>query len=84
MTTVARRRFAYLPELVVALVLIVSPFVLPLISEYGLHTINRVPATWGYDVYARQRSKGLCPKCCYDRTGLAPTSICPECGMRSA
>ena len=36
---------------------------------------------WGIDVVARLRTKkGLCPKCKYDRTGLRPGAVCPECG----
>jgi hypothetical protein len=29
---------------------------------------------------ARRRRRGRCPKCNYDRTGLAPDAKCPECG----
>ncbi len=25
--------------------------------------------------------RGLCPKCSYDRTGLAMSAVCPECGV---
>ena len=33
------------------------------------------------DTLARRRARaGLCPKCDYDRTGLTPTALCPECG----
>ncbi len=28
----------------------------------------------------RRKPKGTCPKCNYDRTGLAADSVCPECG----
>jgi hypothetical protein len=30
----------------------------------------------------RRRRAGRCPNCNYDRTGLAPTLPCPECGGR--
>ena len=29
---------------------------------------------------AARRTFGLCPKCNYDRTGLAAGAVCPECG----
>jgi len=33
------------------------------------------------DMLARRRARiGCCPKCNYDRAGLAPGSVCPECG----
>ena len=36
---------------------------------------------WRLDTLARRRVRaGLCPKCNYDRTGLAPGAVCPECG----
>jgi hypothetical protein len=36
---------------------------------------------WRLDTLARRRAKlNLCPTCHYDRTGLAPTALCPECG----
>ncbi len=34
-------------------------------------------AAWRLDMLARP---GLCQKCGYDRAGLAPGSVCPECG----
>ena len=35
----------------------------------------------GLDTLARRRAKlNLCPKCSYDRTGLAIGAKCPECG----
>ncbi len=36
---------------------------------------------WRLDALARRRARlNFCPKCTYDRTGLAPTAVCPECG----
>ncbi len=36
---------------------------------------------WRLDMLARRRARvGLCKKCGYDRAGLAPGSVCPECG----
>ena len=36
---------------------------------------------WRLDTLARRRAKlNLCPKCNYDRTGLAAGAVCPECG----
>ena len=36
---------------------------------------------WRLDTLARRRARaGLCPKCRYDRAGLAPGAVCPECG----
>ncbi len=29
---------------------------------------------------ARRTRRGLCPRCAYDRTGIAGTNPCPECG----
>jgi hypothetical protein len=35
---------------------------------------------WRVDVRARRAAFNLCPKCDYDRTGLAAGAVCPECG----
>ena len=36
---------------------------------------------WRLDTLARRRARvGLCPKCNYNRAGLAPGAVCPECG----
>lgn len=36
---------------------------------------------WWLDTLARRRGRpGLCPTCQYDRTGLPPGAVCPECG----
>lgn len=38
-------------------------------------------AAWRYDSRARRREfPHLCTKCTYDRAGLAPGTVCPECG----
>jgi hypothetical protein len=35
-----------------------------------------------FDTLARRRARlNLCPKCGYDRAGLAASAVCPECGM---
>jgi hypothetical protein len=39
---------------------------------------------WRLDVLARRRALNLCPKCRYDRTGLAASAVCPECGAAPA
>lgn len=37
---------------------------------------------WRLDALARRRARlNLCLKCNYDRTGLAPEAVCPECGQ---
>jgi hypothetical protein len=36
---------------------------------------------WRLDILAGRRAQlNLCPKCNYDRAGLAPGAVCPECG----
>ena len=49
-----------------------------------LPTVPALAATvylWRRDARLRSRSVlNLCPKCSYDRTGLAPDATCPECG----
>ncbi len=38
-------------------------------------------ASWRFDTLAHRRARqNLCPKCNYDRTGLAAGAVCPECG----
>ncbi|HVU64172.1 MAG TPA: hypothetical protein VHC70_09360 [Phycisphaerales bacterium] len=50
-------------------------------------TILGVGATgiaWRLDILARRRARlNLCPKCRYDRAGLAADAKCPECGSGS-
>jgi len=39
---------------------------------------------WRLDTLARRRERmNACPSCGYDRTGLAPSSPCPECGTNA-
>ena len=39
---------------------------------------------WHLDVRARRPKRtNPCPSCGYDRTGLAPSAVCPECGTPS-
>ncbi len=35
---------------------------------------------WRQELKRRRAQLNLCPKCNYDRTGLAPDARCPECG----
>lgn len=37
-------------------------------------------AAWRQDAIARRVRMGQCLKCGYDRAGLAPGGVCPECG----
>jgi hypothetical protein len=41
-------------------------------------------AAWRFDALARRRERAarlnLCPKCNYDRAGIAAGAACPECG----
>ena len=38
---------------------------------------------WRWDFVARRRERvGLCPKCGYDRRGIAADAPCPECGKK--
>ena len=40
---------------------------------------------WRLDTLARRRARlNLCPKCHYDRAGLAAGAVCPECGATGA
>jgi hypothetical protein len=35
---------------------------------------------WRMDAERRRTGTTSCPACNYDRTGLAPSAVCPECG----
>ena len=57
-----------------------------MVSPFFTVLVLGVIAAWaavvlGWTVHrARLRQTGKCVKCGYDRTGLAPSAICPECG----
>lgn len=49
-----------------------------------LGTLIATATAWHLDTLARRRARGgvnLCPKCNYDRGGLASGAGCPECGI---
>ena len=49
--------------------------------------LTLIPAgtVWIADSAARRRARmNLCPKCHYDRTGLAGNAVCPECGTSAS
>ena len=57
---------------------------IPLWTPVALALLVTV-AAWRLDIVADRRARlNLCPKCHYDRTGLAPTVTCPECGSQPA
>lgn len=57
---------------------------LPLWMPVALALVPTV-AAWYLDGRARRRvAPHLCPKCRYDRTGLAAEAACPECGQLPA
>jgi hypothetical protein len=52
----------------------------PLWMPVGACVIGAFPA-WLLDARAKRRlRKGLCPRCNYDRAGIAEEAVCPECG----
>ena len=54
--------------------------VLPLWTPATL-LLMAAAVAWRLDTLARRRARiGFCPKCSYNRTGLAPGAVCPECG----
>ncbi len=56
------------------------PFWFPFLLCLGMTVI-----AWRRDALIHRRERlGLCPKCNYDRTGLAPGVVCPECGSAAA
>ncbi len=53
------------------------PLWLPMLSSLLITAL-----AWRLDLLAWRRERmGKCPKCHYDRTGLAPGAVCPECGV---
>ena len=57
-------------------VMYILPLWIPTAAALGI-----TAAASRLDTLARRRARvGLCPKCNYDRTGLAAGSVCPECG----
>jgi hypothetical protein len=55
----------------------------PLWALAGISLLVTLTA-WRLEALARRRSLiGLCPKCHYDRAGLAADAKCPECGSAS-
>jgi hypothetical protein len=56
------------------------PLWLPMLASLLVSAV-----AWRLDTLARRRARvGLCPKCNYDRTGLAAGAVCPECGAAPA
>ncbi len=48
-------------------------------------SLTGTASAWSLDVFANRRARfkpHRCPKCNYDRTGLAPGVVCPECGSK--
>ncbi|HEX2837806.1 MAG TPA: hypothetical protein VHN77_06725 [Phycisphaerales bacterium] len=55
-------------------------FLVPLWLPFVLAALPTAFA-WRLDTLATRRAKlGACPTCSYPRTGLGPSSPCPECG----
>ncbi len=55
-------------------------FVLPLWIPVAI-SLTLTATAWRLDALARRRARvGFCPKCNYDRSGLAAGTVCPECG----
>jgi len=51
----------------------------------ALGTLLGSAAAWRLDALARRRARlNLCPKCNYDRAGIAGDAKCPECGAMPA
>jgi hypothetical protein len=58
----------------------VIPLWIPPLAMFAL-----TAAAWALDILARRRARTThCPKCGYDRTGLAASAKCPECGAAPA
>jgi len=47
--------------------------------------LGATSGAWWLDAAARRRARvGLCAACGYERAGLAPGAVCPECGKAPA
>jgi hypothetical protein len=58
---------------------VVVPLWVPLTISFGATL-----AAWRLDALARRRAGlNLCPKCNYDRAGIAKDAVCPECGAKA-
>jgi hypothetical protein len=58
-----------------------SGFILVPLWPFSALSAMLTCAAWRLDALARRRARlNLCPKCHYDRTGLAADAKCPECG----
>ncbi len=55
-------------------------FIMPLWIPAALLSIACGVLTWRDGRPWRRSRNGFCPKCNYDRAGLAPAASCPECG----
>ncbi len=57
-----------------------NAFVIPLWIP-TMVTVTMAIISWRLDTLARRRDRlNLCSKCNYDRAGLTPGAVCPECG----
>jgi hypothetical protein len=57
-------------------------YCVPLWIPIGM-LIGITTGAWRLDTLARRRDRlGRCPKCNYDRAGLAKDAVCPECGSK--
>ena len=53
----------------------------PLATLFGLTAQQDTDAIGRADaIHAHRIRTNCCPKCNYDRTGLAQGAVCPECG----
>lgn len=60
------------------------PFVTAPLWALAAPTLLATAAAWRRDTVARRRDRiGCCANCAYDRRGLAPDAVCPECGSFS-